>query len=70
MGKFILFRLDGKHLTYEIGPVLSVTTDNGCEFLDDKALKKVFGASVFYTDAYCDIQPKSTSQHEMPLHNP
>lgn len=43
----------------ELGPVLSVTTDNGCEFLDDKALEKVFGASVFYTDAYAAYQKGS-----------
>ena len=32
--------------------VRSVTTDNGCEFLNQKALDGVFGALVYYTRAY------------------
>ncbi len=32
--------------------VRSVTTDNGCEFLDQKSLDSAFGALVYYTRAY------------------
>ena len=32
--------------------VLSVTTDNGCEFIDQEALDKVFQAHTYYTHAY------------------
>lgn len=34
-----------------LGPVLSVTTDNGCEFLGQGALDRAFGAEVYYTRA-------------------
>lgn len=34
-----------------LGAVRSVTTDNGCEFLDQRALDRALGAKVYYTRA-------------------
>lgn len=39
-----------------IGPIRSVVTDNGCEFLDQAALDRAFGAKVFYTRAYASYE--------------
>ena len=39
--------------------VLSVTTDNGCEFLDQKRLDKLFKAEVYYTRAYASYEKGS-----------
>ena len=35
-----------------IGKVISITTDNGCEFLDPKKIKEIVGCNVYYTRAY------------------
>ena len=38
-------------------PVIrSVTTDNGCEFLDQKRLDRVFKAETYYTRAYASYE--------------
>ena len=39
--------------------VKSVTTDNGCEFLDPTAIKEVLGCDVFYTRAYASYEKGS-----------
>ena len=39
-----------------IGRIRSVVTDNGCEFLDQGALDRAFGAKVFYTRAYASYE--------------
>jgi IS30 family transposase len=39
--------------------VKSVTADNGCEFLDPKAMKAVFGCNVYYTRAYASWEKGS-----------
>ena len=39
--------------------VKSVTTDNGCEFLDPEAMKAVFGCDVYYTRAYASWEKGS-----------
>lgn len=39
-----------------IGRIRSVVTDNGCEFLDQDALDRAFGAKVFYTRAYASYE--------------
>jgi len=39
--------------------VLSVTTDNGCEFLDQKRLDRLFKAKVYYTRAYASYEKGS-----------
>ena len=39
--------------------VKSVTADNGCEFLDPKAMKAVFGCDVYYTRAYASWEKGS-----------
>ena len=39
-----------------IGRIRSVVTDNGCEFLDQAALDRAFGAKVFYTRAYASYE--------------
>ena len=39
--------------------VRSVTTDNGCEFLDDAAIKAVVGCGVYYTRAYASWEKGS-----------
>ena len=39
--------------------VLSVTTDNGCEFLDQKRLDKLFNSKVYYTRAYASYEKGS-----------
>ena len=36
--------------------VLSVTTDNGCEFLDQRRLDRLFKARVYYTRAYASYE--------------
>ena len=36
--------------------VRSVTTDNGCEFLDQGRLDRVFRAEVYYTRAYASYE--------------
>ena len=36
--------------------VRSVTTDNGCEFLDQDRLDRAFGAEVYYTRAYASYE--------------
>ena len=36
--------------------ILSVTTDNGCEFLDQKRLDRLFKANVYYTRAYASYE--------------
>lgn len=38
---------------------MSVTTDNGCEFLDQHALERAFGCGVFYTRAYASWEKGS-----------
>ena len=35
-----------------LGKVLSITTDNGCEFLDPDKIRMVVGCKVYYTRAY------------------
>lgn len=35
-----------------ISNVISITTDNGCEFLDPNKIKSVVGCNVYYTPAY------------------
>ena len=42
-----------------LGTVRSVTTDNGCEFLDTAALEKAFGCKVYYTRAYASYEKGS-----------
>lgn len=39
--------------------IKSVTTDNGCEFLDDKKLEKLLGCNVYYTRAYASYEKGS-----------
>lgn len=39
-----------------IGRIRSVVTDNGCEFLDQDALDRAFGAKVFYTRVYASYE--------------
>lgn len=39
--------------------IKSMTTDNGCEFLDDKALRKTLGCEVYYTRAYASWEKGS-----------
>ena len=36
--------------------VRSVTTDNGCEFLDQKRLDRAFKSEVYYTRAYASYE--------------
>ena len=42
-----------------LGRALSVTTDNGCEFLDPKRIKAVVGCDVYYTRAYASWEKGS-----------
>jgi IS30 family transposase len=42
--------------TKRIGRIRSVVSDNGCEFLDQGALDRAFGAKVFYTRAYASYE--------------
>ena len=37
----------------------SITTDNGCEFLDPGAMKKVMGCDIYYTRAYASYEKGS-----------
>ena len=39
-----------------VGTIRSVVTDNGCEFLDQAALDRAFGAPVYYTRAYASYE--------------
>ena len=39
-----------------LGTVRSVTTDNGCEFLDQKRLDRAFKSEVYYTRAYASYE--------------
>ena len=39
-----------------IHAIKTVVTDNGCEFLDQNALDKAFGAPVYYTRAYASYE--------------
>lgn len=41
---------------HRLGPVKSVVTDNGCEFLDQGKLDRVFRAKVYYTRAYASYE--------------
>ncbi len=51
-----LRRLRKRH---ELRQVRSVTTDNGCEFLDATALEKALGCKVYYTRAYASYEKGS-----------
>ena len=51
-----LKRLKKRH---EWRQVKSVTTDNGCEFLDPEAMKKVLGCDIYYTRAYASYEKGS-----------
>lgn len=42
-----------------LGAVRSVTTDNGCEFLDPDRIKAVVGCNVYYTRAYASWEKGS-----------
>ena len=42
-----------------LGKVLSITTDNGCEFLDPGKIKAVVGCNVYYTRAYASWEKGS-----------
>ena len=42
-----------------IGKILSVTTDNGCEFLDPESIKKTLGCDIYYTRAYASWEKGS-----------
>lgn len=42
-----------------IGIVRSITTDNGCEFLDPEKIKTVVGCNVYYTRAYASWEKGS-----------
>ena len=39
-----------------LGTVRSVTTDNGCEFLDQERLDRAFRSEVYYTRAYASYE--------------
>ena len=39
-----------------LGTVRSVTTDNGCEFLDQERLDRTFKSEVYYTGAYASYE--------------
>lgn len=41
------------------GKMRSVTTDNGCEFLDQRAIDRALGAEVYYTHAYASWEKGS-----------
>ena len=51
-----LRRLRKRH---EFRQVKSITTDNGCEFLDDAAIKAVVGCDVFHTRAHASHEKGS-----------
>ena len=42
-----------------LGKVRSITTDNGCEFLDPQRIKAVVGCNVYYTRAYASWEKGS-----------
>ena len=42
-----------------LGKVRSITTDNGCEFLDPEKIKAVVGCDVYYTRAYASWEKGS-----------
>ena len=39
--------------------IISITTDNGCEFLDPDKIKSVVGCNVYYTRAYASWEKGS-----------
>jgi len=51
-----LFRHAVLHLKRALPVVLSVTTDNGCEFLDQKRLDRLFRSEAYYTRAYASYE--------------
>ena len=51
-----IVRLKKRH---EFRQLKSVTTDNGCEFLDSDAMKKVLGCDIYYTRAYASYEKGS-----------
>ena len=50
--KDVIRAVDRMKSSGRLGPVRSVTTDNGCEFSDQDALERAFGAKAYYTRAY------------------
>lgn len=42
-----------------LGTVLSISTDNGCEFIDPEKIKAVVGCNVYYTRAYASWEKGS-----------
>ena len=42
-----------------ISNVISITTDNGCEFLDPDKIKSIVGCNVYYTRAYASWEKGS-----------
>ena len=42
-----------------IGKVRSITTDNGCEFIDPEKIKAIVGCNVYYTRAYASWEKGS-----------
>jgi len=42
-----------------LGKVLSISTDNGCEFLDPEKIKAVIGCNIYYTRAYASWEKGS-----------
>ena len=50
-----------------LGRALSVTTDNGCEFLDPKRIKAVVGCDVYYTRAYASWEKGGVRRELQPL---
>ena len=52
-----VIRAIGKMKARKALPVIrSVTTDNGCEFLDQERLDRAFGAETYYTRAYASYE--------------
>ncbi|MBQ6339831.1 MAG: IS30 family transposase, partial [Kiritimatiellae bacterium] len=48
-----------RRLLRDLGKVLSITTDNGCEFLDPDKIKAAVGCNVYYTRAYASWEKGS-----------
>jgi IS30 family transposase len=42
-----------------INNAISITTDNGCEFLDPDKIKSIVGCNVYYTRAYASWEKGS-----------
>ena len=42
-----------------LGEVRSITSDNGCEFLDPRAIERIAGCKVYYTRAYASYEKGS-----------